>query len=55
MFGVEDPDQLDQRRAKALLPPMAVYKETLERMYHLKATNAIVSATPAAPAPKPQN
>jgi len=53
MYGVEDPDQLDQRRAKALLAPMAVYKETLERMYHLKATNAIVSATPMAP--KPQN
>jgi hypothetical protein len=47
MYGVEDPDQLDQRRAKALLPPMTVYRETLERMYHLKATNAIVSATPA--------
>jgi hypothetical protein len=53
MYGVEDPDQLDQRRAKALLPPMTVYRETLERMYHLKATNAIVSATPAAP--KAQN
>jgi hypothetical protein len=48
MYGVEDPDQLDQRRAKALLAPMKVYKEVLERMYHLKATNAIVSATPAA-------
>ena len=56
MFGVEDPDQLDQRRAKALLPPMTVYRETLERMYHLKATNAIVSATPAVPAtPKTPN
>jgi hypothetical protein len=56
MFGVEDPDQLDQRRAKALLPPMTVYKETLEKMYHLKATNAIVSATPAVPAtPKTPN
>jgi hypothetical protein len=52
MYGVEDPDQLDQRRAQAMLPPLAVYKETLERMYHLKAVNAIVSATPA---PKPQN
>jgi hypothetical protein len=53
MYGVEDPDHLDQRRAKAMLAPMAVYKETLERMYHLKATNAIVSATPVTP--KPQN
>jgi hypothetical protein len=49
MYGVEDPDQLDQRRAKALLAPMSVYKETLENMYHLKATNAIVSATPSTP------
>jgi hypothetical protein len=47
MYGVEDPDQLDQRRAKALLPPMKEYKEVLEGMYHLKATNAIVSATPS--------
>ena len=53
MYGVEDPDQLDQRRAKAMLAPMAVYTQTLERMYHLKATNAIVSATPVPP--KPQN
>jgi hypothetical protein len=51
MYGVEDPDQLDQRRAKAMLPPMNVYKEVLERMYHLKATNAIVSATPIAAKP----
>jgi hypothetical protein len=49
MYGVEDPDQLDQRRAKALLPPMKAYIEVLERMYHLKATNAIVSAAPVAP------
>jgi hypothetical protein len=52
MYGVEDPDQLDQRRAKALLAPMSVYKETLENMYHLKATNAIVSATPSTPKPQ---
>ena len=56
MYGVEDPDQLDQRRAKALLPPMKEYKELLERMYHLKALNAIVSATPAVPVtPKTPN
>lgn len=53
MYGVEDPDHLDQRRAKALLPPMKDYREILERMYHLKATNAIVSATAATP--KTQN
>jgi hypothetical protein len=56
MYGVEDPDQLDQRRAKAMLSPMKDYKEVLERMYHLKATNAIVSASPPVPVtPKPQN
>jgi uncharacterized protein DUF6624 len=45
MYGVEDPGGLDQLRARALLPPMDVYKQTLSRMYHLKAGNAIVSAT----------
>jgi hypothetical protein len=48
MYGVEDPDGLDRRRARALLPPMQVYKEVLAQMYHLKASNAIVSATPPA-------
>ncbi|MEO8736345.1 MAG: DUF6624 domain-containing protein [Edaphobacter sp.] len=46
MYGVEDPDGLDRRRAKALLPPMKIYKENLSQIYHLKAGNAIVSATP---------
>jgi hypothetical protein len=46
MYAVEDPGNLDQDRAKALLPPMQVYKEQMEKMYHLKATNAIVSAAP---------
>jgi hypothetical protein len=49
MYGVEDPDRLDLRRAQALLSPMAVYKELLEQTYHLKATGAIVSATRIAP------
>jgi hypothetical protein len=48
MYGVEDPGGLDQLRARALLPPMKVYKETLSQIYHLKAGNAIVSATPPA-------
>lgn len=47
MYGVEDPAGLDQQRAKAMLPPMKFYKQTLEHIYHLKASNAIVSATPA--------
>ncbi len=49
MYGVEDPDQLDQRRAKALLPPIQAYEEMLEKMYHLKVNKVIVSATPATP------
>ena len=48
MFAVEDPSNLDQRRAKVLLPPMDVYKEQLSQIYHLKATDDVVMA----PAPK---
>lgn len=49
MFGVEDPGGLDHIRARALLPPMDVYKQMLSQIYHVKAGNAIVSATPSAP------
>ena len=45
MYGVEDPAGLDRRRAAALLPPMMVYKQLLAQMYHLKASDKIVSAT----------
>ena len=45
MYAVEDPSGLDQRRAKALLPPMDVYKEQLSQIYHLKATDDVVMAT----------
>lgn len=45
MYGVEDPGGLDHLRARAMLPPMDVYKQTLSQIYHLKAGNAIVSAT----------
>jgi hypothetical protein len=48
MYGVEDPGGLDHLRARAMLPPMDVYKQMLSQMYHLKAGNAIVSATPPA-------
>jgi hypothetical protein len=48
MFAVEDPSNLDQRRAKVLLPPMDVYKEQLSQLYNLKATDDVVTA----PAPK---
>ena len=44
MYAVEDPDTLDQRRAKVLLPPMDVYRHMMSDVYHLKATDDIVTA-----------
>ena len=49
MLGVEDPGDLDARRARIFLPPMSVYKQMLSQMYHLKAGNRIVMATAPAP------
>jgi hypothetical protein len=46
MYGVEDPGGLDARRAKVFLPPMAVYKQQMEAMYHMKATDKVVMAKP---------
>ena len=52
MYGVENPGELDAERAKVGLPPMDVYKQQLEAMYHLKATGKVVMATaPVAAAP----
>ncbi len=45
MYGVENPGELDAERAKVGLPPMDVYKQQLEAMYHLKATGKVVMAT----------
>ena len=51
MYAVEDPGGLDNLRARAMLPPMDVYKQQLARIYGLKPTNDIVSATaPTSPA-----
>jgi len=47
MFAVQDPSHLDELRAKALLPPMSVYKQVMEGIYHLKATDDVVM--PVAP------
>ena len=47
MYAVEDPGNLDQRRAKALLPPIDVYKNQMEQIYHLKVADTVVAATPA--------
>jgi hypothetical protein len=44
MYAVEDPSDLDQRRAKILLPPMDIYKQMMAQIYHMKATNDAVMA-----------
>lgn len=50
MYAVEDPANLDRRRAQVLLPPIEAYKQTLADMYHLKPSSQIVTATaPAKP------
>jgi hypothetical protein len=45
MFGVEDPSGLDARRAQVFLPPMPVYKQQLQDMFHMKASNKVVMAS----------
>jgi hypothetical protein len=45
MYGVEDPGGLNARRAKVFLPPLAVEKQQMEAMYHMKATDKVVMAT----------
>lgn len=42
MYAVEDPAHLDERREKALLPPMAAYKKILGDMYHLQVSDVII-------------
>ncbi|MES2394316.1 MAG: DUF6624 domain-containing protein [Acidobacteriota bacterium] len=42
MFAVEDPQRLDERRARAFLPPMAAYKQGLAQMYHVQVSDMIV-------------
>ena len=44
MYAVEDPSHLDDRRAEALLPPIAVYKQQMSRMYHLEVSEDVVMA-----------
>ncbi len=50
MFAVEDPGNLDRIRERAMLPPMAEYKALLAKMYGLRVTNEIVTATRASQA-----
>jgi hypothetical protein len=44
LYSVEDPAGLDARRAKVFLPPLAVEKQQMEAMYHMKATDKVVMA-----------
>lgn len=43
MFAVEDPGGLDALRARTLLPPMDAYRHLMERIYHLRVSNKVVS------------
>jgi hypothetical protein len=45
MYAVEDPSHLDERRAKALLPPISVYRQVMEETYHLPMTDDVVMPT----------
>lgn len=45
MYAVEDPSHLDELRAKALLPPMDVYKQMMSQIYHLALSDDVVMAT----------
>ena len=47
MYAVENPATLDQRRGKALLPPMDVYRDTMTQIYHLKVSDTVVMAVPS--------
>jgi hypothetical protein len=48
MYAVENPANLDQRRARALLPPIDVYRDIMAQMYHLKVSDTVVMAVPPA-------
>ncbi len=49
MFAVEDPGDLDNIRARAMLSPLHAYKQLLARMYGIEATNDIITATAPTP------
>jgi hypothetical protein len=44
LYSVEDPAGLDARRARVFLPPLAVEKQQMEAMYHMKAGDKVVMA-----------
>ncbi len=49
MFAVEDPQHLAERRERAMLPPLPIYKHLLATMYHLRETDEIAQPAPAKP------
>ncbi len=49
MYAVEDPEHLAERRERAMLPPLAVYKHVLAEVYHLKETDEIAQPEPMKP------
>jgi hypothetical protein len=49
MYAVEDPEHLAERRERAMLPPLEVYKRLLAEIYHLKVTDEIAQPEPMKP------
>jgi hypothetical protein len=49
MYAVEDPEHLSERRERAMLPPLPVYKHMLAEFYHLKETDEIAQPEPMKP------
>ena len=51
MYAVEDPANLDRRRAQVMLIPMDAYKSLMSDMYHLPVSSRIISPSPPKPTP----
>lgn len=51
MYAVEDPEHLEVRRERMMLPPLEVYKHILAEIYHLKETDEIAQPDPIKPYP----
>jgi len=49
MYAVEDPEHLAERRERAMLPPLPIYKHLLAMMYHLRETDEIAQLAQVRP------
>ena len=49
MYAVEDPEHLAERRERAMLPPLPIYKHLLAMMYHLRETDEIAQPAQVRP------